>query len=70
VLLLKNPEPFVLTILLSGIFTFILGIALYVYQLMERYSVEWQVQLAFFGFILILLALIVSKILWKVRYFG
>jgi membrane-bound ClpP family serine protease len=67
---LKNPELFVLTILLSGIFTFILGIALYVHQLMERYSVEWQVQLAFFGFILILLALTVSKILWKVRYFG
>jgi len=67
---LKNPEPFILTILLSGILTFILGIALYVYQLMERYSVEWQVQLAFFGFILILLALTVSKILWKVKYFG
>jgi membrane-bound ClpP family serine protease len=67
---LKNPEPFILTLLLFGVSIFILGMALYVYQLMERYSVEWQVQLAFCGFLLIILALTVSKIMWKAKNYG
>ncbi|MDW8034030.1 MAG: hypothetical protein RMI79_03725 [Nitrososphaerota archaeon] len=67
---MKTYELIVLSTLLIGISLFGLGIALYVFQLMEKYNVEWQVELAFSGFLLISLALAFSKIMTRVKYYG
>jgi len=67
---MKSYELIILSILLLGISLFGLGVALYVLQLMAKYNVEWQVELAFSGFLLAVLALTFSKIMSKVKYYG
>lgn len=67
---MKTYELIVLGMLLTGISLFSLGIALYVFHLMEKYHVEWQVELAFTGFLIVVLALAFSKIMLRVKYYG
>ncbi|MEM5853685.1 MAG: hypothetical protein QW228_04930 [Candidatus Aenigmatarchaeota archaeon] len=67
---MKTYELIVLSIILLGISLFGLGVALYIFQLMEKYNVEWQVELAFAGLLLVIIALTFSKIMVKVKYYG
>lgn len=67
---MKTYERTVLATLLLGVLLFGLGVALYVFQLMEKYNVEWQVELTFTGFLLIVIALAFSKIMVMVKYYG
>lgn len=59
-------ESFVLIFILLGIFALGLGTILYARKIMAVYEVGWELQLAFFGLIVIALGLLVSKLLSKV----
>jgi membrane protein implicated in regulation of membrane protease activity len=64
---MRKTELVTLSLLLFGLFIFSLGSILYLRKVMLEYAVEWELQLAIFGLLSILFALIVSKILAKVE---
>jgi membrane protein implicated in regulation of membrane protease activity len=64
----RKAELTTLSFLLFGIFVFALGSILYLRKVMVEYAVEWELQLAVFGFLSILLALALSKILSRVEF--
>ena len=64
---MRKTELVTLSLLLFGLFIFSLGSILYLRKVMFEYAVEWELQLAIFGLLSILFALIVSKILAKVE---
>jgi membrane protein implicated in regulation of membrane protease activity len=56
----------VLSVLIFGLVIFSLGSLLYIQKLMLAYSLDWSLQLAFFGAYIILLALVIAKLFQKV----
>ena len=64
---MRKTELVTLSLLFFGLFIFSLGSILYLRKVMLEYAVEWELQLAIFGLLSILFALIVSKILAKVE---
>lgn len=66
----KISELSVLALMLLGLFMLILGIGLYAHKIMQAFSLDLELQLAFFGFLIAILALIISKIISKVIMHG
>ncbi len=67
---LRRIELATLTLLLISFFIFTLGSVLYIRKLMAEYELPWELQLAAFGFIFIIVILIISKMLSKVEFDG
>jgi len=49
-------------ILVVGLFMVGIGIALWVFQILQSYNVSWQIQLAAFGLILLIFGCIAIKL--------
>jgi membrane protein implicated in regulation of membrane protease activity len=62
---MKRVEEAVLAFLLLSIFIFTLGSTLYLRKIMVQSQIDWEAQLAFFGLISIMVALLISKVLSK-----
>ncbi|MEM3368489.1 MAG: hypothetical protein QW193_01165 [Nitrososphaerales archaeon] len=59
---MKKVELYVLGLLIIGLLFLSIGSVLYVRKVMLEYAVDLELQLAVFGFFMILLALMFSKI--------
>ena len=64
---MEKNEIVVLGFILFGLLAFALGLIFFVMKIMEKYAVNWELQLAFIGLLLVMLGLILSKILSKVN---
>jgi len=67
---MRKVELTVLVFLILGLLVFSIGSVLYLRKIMLEYTVDWELQLAVFGFFIILLALIFSKIASRVVFDG
>jgi membrane protein implicated in regulation of membrane protease activity len=67
---LRRVEIATLSFLLFGIFLFTLGAVLYMRKIMVQNLIDWEIQLALFGLIFIMIALVISKILSRVDIDG
>jgi hypothetical protein len=64
----RRVELATLIFILFGILAFGLGIVLYILRRMAELAVAWEIQLAILGFIVFLLAIVMSKLLSKVNF--
>jgi hypothetical protein len=64
---MRGAELAVLVVLISALSIMVLGIGLYLKKFMTSHNIDWELQLAAIGFLILLYSLTTAKILSRVE---